>query len=148
MKEKILISACLLGVNCKYDGTNNYKEELITNLKEKYDLIPICPEIMGGLTTPRNPSERKKNKVITNEGIDVTRQYQKGAEETLYIANKLNVKKAILKSKSPSCGKNLIYDGTFTMNLIEGNGVTTDLLEKNNISVFTEKEFIPNNNDM
>ncbi len=140
MKEKILISACLLGVNCKYNGGNNYNEELIQQIKKEYDLIPICPEIYGGLTTPRYPSEIKDEIVINSEGTDVTKNYKKGAEETLKIAKILNVKKAILKSKSPSCGKGKIYNGTFQNILIDGNGITTNLLEKNGIEVITEKE--------
>ena len=140
MKEKILISACLLGVNCKYNGENNYNKELIDKLKEKYDLIPICPEIMGGLSTPRNPAEIKDKRVFNNQGDEVTAFFQKGAEEALKIAKILNVNKAILKSKSPSCGKGLIYDGSFSSTLIEGNGITTELLLKNNIQVFNDKE--------
>lgn len=140
MKEKILISACLLGVNCKYNGKNNYNAELINKLQDKYDLVPVCPEIMGGLTTPRNPSEIINNKVINDIGKDVTNNYQRGAKETLYIAKTLKIKKAVLKSKSPSCGKGTIYDGTFTNTLIKRNGITAKLLIENNISVITEKE--------
>jgi uncharacterized protein YbbK (DUF523 family) len=140
MKEKVLISACLLGVNCKYSGDNNYNKELIDKLNEQYDLIPICPEIMGGLSTPRNPAEIRDGKVFNNQGDEVTKNFQKGAEEALKIAKMLNVNKAILKSKSPSCGKGLIYDGTFNNKLIEGNGITTDLLLKNKIQVISDKE--------
>lgn len=140
MKEKVLISACLLGVNCKYSGDNNYNKELIDKLNEQYDLIPICPEIMGGLSTPRNPAEIRDGKVFNNQGDEVTKNFQKGAEEALKIAKILNVNKAILKSKSPSCGKGLIYDGTFNNKLIEGNGITTDLLLKNKIQVISDKE--------
>ena len=140
MKEKVLISACLLGVNCKYSGDNNYNKELIDKLNEQYDLIPICPEIMGGLSTPRNPAEIRDGKVFNNQGDEVTKDFQKGAEEALKIAKILNVNKAILKSKSPSCGKGLIYDGKFNNKLIEGNGITTDLLLKNKIQVISDKE--------
>lgn len=140
MKEKVLISACLLGINCKYSGDNNYNKELIDKLNEQYDLIPICPEIMGGLSTPRNPAEIRDRKVFNNQGDEVTMNFQKGAEEALKIAKILNVNKAILKSKSPSCGKGLIYDGTFNNKLIEGNGITTDLLLKNKIQVISDKE--------
>ena len=140
MKEKVLISACLLGVNCKYSGDNNYNKELIDKLNEQYDLIPICPEIMGGLSTPRKPAEIRDKKVFNNQGDEVTKNFQKGAEEALKIAKMLNVNKAILKSKSPSCGKGLIYDGTFNNKLIEGNGITTDLLLKNKIQVISDKE--------
>lgn len=139
MKEKILVSACLLGVDCKYSGGNNYNEKVLEYIKD-YEVIPVCPEIMGGLSTPRPPSERIENKVLNNQGIDVTNEYAKGANETLKLAKLFNVKKALLKAKSPSCGKGKIYDGTFTSTLIDGNGVTVDLLESNNIEVITEQD--------
>lgn len=139
MKEKILVSACLLGVDCKYSGGNNYNEKVLEYIKD-YEVIPVCPEIMGGLSTPRPPSERIGDKVINNQGTDVTNEYSKGANETLKLAKLFNVKKALLKAKSPSCGKGKIYDGTFTGTLIEGNGVTVDLLESNGISVITEQD--------
>ena len=135
--EKILVSACLLGINCKYDGKNNKNDKVLEYLKDK-EVIPICPEIMGGLPTPRVPSEIKDNKVITKENIDVTDNFIKGANEVLYLAKLLNVKKALLKAKSPSCGKNEIYDGTFTHTIIKGDGITTRLLKENNIEVITE----------
>ena len=134
IKEKILVSACLLGLNCKYDGTNNYSEEIDEFLKD-YEVIPICPEIMGGLPTPRCPAEIIGDKVITKEGADVTEQYEKGAKECLFLAKKYNVKKALLKLRSPSCGHLQIYDGTFSHTLIDGNGVTTELLECNGIEI-------------
>ena len=138
MKEKILVSACLLGVNCKYNGENNYSDEVIKFLKD-YDIIPICPEILGGLSTPRKPSEIKEDKVFSIDGKDVTKNYQKGAAETLKTAKLLGVKKALLKAKSPSCGNGLIYDGTFNNQLIEGDGITTQLLKENDIEVITIK---------
>lgn len=137
MKEKILVSACLLGIDCKYSGGNNYNDKVIEYLKDK-EVIPVCPEILGGLSTPRPPSERKEDKVINNQNIDVTEEYSKGALETLKLAKLFNVKKALLKAKSPSCGKGKIYDGTFTGTLTDGNGVTVDLLESNGIQVITE----------
>ena len=139
MKEKILVSACLLGVDCKYSGGNNYNEKVLKYLKD-YEVIPVCPEIMGGLSTPRPPSERIHNKVISNQNIDVTNEYTKGANETLKLAKLFNIKKALLKAKSPSCGKGTIYDGTFTGTLVEGNGVTVELLEKHDIKVITEQD--------
>lgn len=138
MKEKVLVSMCLLGINCKYNGENNLSEEVLEYIKDK-EVYPICPEIMGGLKTPRNPSEIRKNKVINNIGEDVTQQYIKGAEETLKIAKLFNIKKAILKAKSPSCGNGKIYDGTFTSTLIKGDGITTKLLKENGIEVITLK---------
>lgn len=139
MKEKILISACLLGVNCKYDGTNNDNEKVNEYIKDK-ELIIICPEIMGGLTTPREPSEILNEKVISKSGKDVTQNFKRGANETLMLAKKFNVKKALLKAKSPSCGCGLIYDGTFNGKLIKGDGITTELLKKHGIEVLTEKD--------
>lgn len=139
MKEKILVSACLLGIDCKYSGGNNLNEKVLEYIKD-YEVIPVCPEIMGGLSTPRPPSERIGDKVINNQGIDVTNEYTKGALETLKLAKLFNVKKALLKAKSPSCGKGKIYDGTFTSTLIEGNGVTVDLLESNGIEVISEQD--------
>lgn len=138
MKEKVLVSACLLGVDCKYNGGNNYDEEIFKEL-EKYELIPVCPEIFGGLSTPRKPSEIVGDKVINNEGLDVTNNFKRGAEETLKLAKKLGVKKAILKAKSPSCGNGKIYDGTFTGTIIDGDGITTKLLKENGIEVITSK---------
>ena len=138
--EKIIVSACLLGVNCKYNGGNNYNEKILEYLKDK-QVIPICPEIMGGLPTPRIASEIKDNRVINKEKKDVTDNFKKGAEETLNLAKRLGVTKALLKSKSPSCGYKKIYDGTFSDNLIDGNGITTELLLKNNFEIITEKDF-------
>lgn len=138
MKEKILVSSCLLGLNCKYDGKNNYTTEIDEFLKD-YEVIPICPEIMGGLPTPRVASERRKDRVITKDGRDVTAQYKKGAEECLFLAKKYNVKKALLKMKSPSCGSGKIYDGTFTHTVIDGDGITAELLKNNGIEIITIK---------
>ncbi len=137
---KILVSACLLGVNCKYTGGNNYNDKIMEYLSDK-EIIPICPEIMGGLPTPRIASERKDDRVITKDGKDVTANFKKGAEETLNLAKRLGATKAILKCKSPSCGYQKIYDGNFDGNIIDGNGVTTELLLKNNFEILTEKDF-------
>ena len=137
--EKILISRCLLGINCKYNGKNNYID-LVEKLKERYELISICPENDGGLSIPRAPSERVLNKVISINGVDVTNEYNKGANIALNLAKKYNITKAILKDGSPSCGKNYIYDGSFSHTKIKALGVTTELLTKNNIKVYTENE--------
>ncbi len=139
MKENLLISACLLGHNTKYNGKNNYKEG-IEDLKEYFNFILICPEVEGGLSIPRDPSEIIGNKVISNKGTDVTKEYNKGAKIALNKAKINNIRYAILKSKSPSCGKNFVYDGTFSSTLIEGNGIACKLLIDNNIEVFTENE--------
>lgn len=137
--EKILISACLIGTNCKYNGKNNYIE-LVEKLKEKYELIPICPESLGGLCIPRDPSEIKGNKVISNKGIDVTNEFILGANKSLDIAKRNNIKIAVLKEGSPSCGNNYIYDGTFTKTKINGSGITARLLKDNNIRIYSENE--------
>jgi len=139
-KEKILISACLLGINCKYDGTSN-KNEKILKLAKDFILIPVCPEILGGLPIPREPAEQKGKRVITKSGEDATKYFERGAKEVLKICKILKIKKAILKQKSPSCGCGKIYDGTFSGKLIKGEGATTKLLKKNKIKVFTEENF-------
>lgn len=134
---KILVSACLLGIDCKYNGKNNKNEQVLQLLKG-HDLIPVCPEIMGGLQTPRTPSEIQEDQVITKDGRNVTKQYQKGAEETLKIAKLYNCKNAILKEKSPSCGCGKIYDGTFTGTLIDGDGITARLLKEHGVKITGE----------
>lgn len=138
-KENIIISACFTGVNCRYDQKCINLDRL-DELKEKYNLIPLCPEILGGLSAPRSPAERTQDKVINKEGQDVTDYFQRGANETLKIAKKYNCKYAILKEKSPSCGFGKIYDGTFSGKLVDGYGVTAELLEKNGITVIGESD--------
>ena len=139
MKPNILISVCLLGENCNWKAKNYFNEQ-VAKLKEKYNFIPICPEVMGGLTIPRNPAEQQGDKVFDNQGNDVTEQFIKGAKKCLEIAKANNCNIAILKSKSPSCGKGKVYDGTFTNNFINGDGVTAKLLIENGIEVFTDDE--------
>ncbi len=136
---KILVSACLLGENCKYNGKNNFKQ-LIVDLASKFELVPICPESFGGLSIPRLPSEIANDKVINASDIDVTFEFNNGAYKTLQIALDKQVKYAILKEKSPSCGVHYIYDGTFTGQLIPGQGITTRLLEANGIKCFADTE--------
>lgn len=140
MTTKILVSACLLGENCKYNGGNNLNEN-IKVLSDNYEIIPICPEVFGGLSIPRKTSEILKDKVIHFDGTDVTDNFLKGAKKSLLIAKKENCSFAILKSKSPSCGFGKIYDGTFTNTIIDGNGVTADLLFKNGIVILNENNF-------
>jgi uncharacterized protein YbbK (DUF523 family) len=137
----ILISACLLGVNCKYNGKNNKVENLIEQMNN-VTLIPVCPEQLGGLTTPRPPAELNgEASVFSNEGIDVTAQFTFGAEETLKIAKLYHCEYAILKERSPSCGSNQIYDGSFQGKVKEGEGVTATLLKQNSITVYSEDNF-------
>jgi len=141
----IIISACLLGVNCKYSGGNNKIQEL-EDLMKKEVLIPVCPEQLGGLETPRNPSEiilkNDSKYVLDKNGNDLTIQFLKGAEETLKIVNMFNIKEAIFKSNSPSCGCGRIYDGTFSGRLVEGDGITSALLKANNIKIFNEINYL------
>ncbi len=139
MKERVIISACLLGADCKYDGGNNcLPEETIEKLTEKYELIPVCPECYGGLTTPRTPSERTGDKVVSQTGADVTEQFNKGASTALYLAELFGARTAILKANSPSCGSGTIYDGTFTGTLVSGDGVTAELLKAHGINIIDE----------
>jgi uncharacterized protein YbbK (DUF523 family) len=138
-----IVSACLAGINCKYNGGNNLNNEILKLVKEGKAIL-VCPEQLGGLPTPRLPSEiifsEKDNlKVIDIEGKDVTEKFIKGANETLKIAKDVKAKAAILKSRSPSCGYGYIYDGTFSGKLKKGNGVTADLLKKHGIKVYTEE---------
>jgi uncharacterized protein YbbK (DUF523 family) len=138
---KILVSACLYGECTKYDGTNNIlKHPLFMKWKNTGVLVPVCPEVLGGLPTPRPCSEIKDGKVINTEGKDVTEEFNKGAEEALKIARENGVTFAILKQSSPSCGCKKIYDGTFSGNKISGMGVTARLLTDNGIVVFDEDD--------
>ena len=138
-KEKILISACLVGDNVKYNGGNN-KSPLIEKLLEKYELIPFCPEIEGGLSIPRVPAEIKGESVISQDGRDVTVPYEKGAELAYNICLFLKIKIAILKERSPSCGVHEIYDGSFSHKVIDGSGITTQYLKRKGIKVLNENE--------
>ncbi len=137
--ENILVSACLLGIGCRYDGKHKADPEVL-KLKERYNLIPVCPEIFGGLPTPRVPSERIGDKVMMKDGRDVTDNYQRGAREALELCRIYNIKAAILKERSPSCGKGLVYDGTFSGTLTERDGVTAELLLSEGIRVIGESE--------
>lgn len=136
----ILVSACLVGINCKYSGGNNYNKRIFDMVKEG-KAIPICPEQLGGLQTPRNPAEIKiikgKRHIIDNKNINVTEYYEKGAMEVLQLAKKLGIKKAILQPRSPSCGVGEIYSGKFDNKLIDGNGILAELLLNNGIEVIS-----------
>jgi len=134
-----IVSACLAGIECNYKGESSPCEKVIELVKEG-GAIPLCPEQLGGLPTPRPAAEGRDGKVFTEEGEDVTKEFQRGAEEVLRIAEILDCEEAILKSKSPSCGSKRVYDGTFTGTLIKGRGVTAELLEENGIDVKNEKE--------
>ena len=138
MKEKLLISACLVGKNVKYNGKNN-KIDAIDELEKYFEFVLICPEVDGGLPTPRLPSERVKEKVLSIEGKDVTKEYLLGKDKAIELVKKYNIKYALLKEKSPSCGK-LTYDGTFSHNLINRPGVTVEALFNIGVTVYGESE--------
>ncbi len=143
MKRKILISACLIGENVKYDGGNNALHvNVIEQWKQEGLLVPLCPEVLGGLSTPRTPCEivQSTQRVLTQTGEDVTQAFEKGAKESLCIAQEEGVCMAILKARSPSCGKGVVYDGSFTHTNIKGDGFTCKLLQENGIVVFSEEE--------
>lgn len=133
----ILVSACLLGANCRYNGGGELCEELVL-LSKKHHLIPVCPEIYGGLATPRDPAEIVGDRVVTCNGVDVTAQYEKGANEVVKLATLFDCQYAIMKERSPSCGYGKVYDGSFSKVLIDGNGRASDLLAKNGVQVFGE----------
>ena len=134
---RILISACLLGTCCRYDGASK-GQPLVKALAERHMLVPVCPEQLGGLPTPRPPAERQGGTVRTRSGIDVTDQYLRGAEETLRLCRLLGCEAAVLKERSPSCGRGQVYDGTFSGTLMAGDGVTAELLAANGIPVYGE----------
>ena len=137
--ERILISACLVGDNVKYDGGNN-KNPLIEKLLEKYELVPFCPEVEGGLPIPRHPAEQRGEQVVNDLDEDVTGAFERGADLALNICLYLKIKKAILKERSPSCGSHEIYDGSFSHKTIPGMGVTAALLKRKGIEVYNEEE--------
>ena len=133
---KILVSACLLGVACRYDGCSRPDQRII-NLAQEHTLIPVCPEQLGGLPTPRIPSEYDGQAVCNRAGQDVTEQFRRGAEESVRLAKLLNADLAILKDKSPSCGVGMRYSGRFDGTLEEGDGMTAEMLKKSGISVIS-----------
>jgi len=145
-----LISACLLGLRCSWSGDDRYRSNRAVELAKLEILIPVCPEQMGGLPTPRVPQEIQsgtgddvldnKCRVINKHGQDVTVEFIKGAEETLKIARQLNIKEFIAKSRSPSCGYRQVYDGTFSSKLIDGDGVTMALLRRNGLRIILEED--------
>lgn len=139
MKKNILVSACLLGQSCRYDGKSKPCERVIA-LKDTYNLIPICPEVMGGLPTPRTPSEICGELVLMKDGRNVTENYNRGAQKALEVARENACTVAILKEKSPSCGSGLIHNGLFDGGLIEGDGITAKLLKSQGIRVLGESE--------
>lgn len=136
---KLLVSACLLGVPCRYDGASK-GHPLLGALAERHELVPVCPEQLGGLSTPRPPAERRGELVMNREGRDVTGEYRRGAEAALRIAELLGCEAAVLKERSPSCGSGEIYDGSFSRTLVPGDGAAAELLKANGLRVYGESE--------
>lgn len=139
MKEKILVSACLIGKNCKYDGGNNLNQKIVDYLKA-FHVEPICPEIFGGLGCPRECSEIRDGKVFTASGKDVTKNFNIGAESVVLLARTNHISKAILKTNSPSCGYGKVYDGSFNSKLIAGNGLCAQRLKDIGVKIFTDED--------
>jgi len=138
-KELILVSACLLGVECRYDGQVKSNKS-VAQLNERFVVIPVCPERLGGLLTPRVPAERIGPCVVDAKGVDVTEFFVLGAQRVLELVNRMGVKKAVMRSKSPSCGFGKIFDGTFSGTLVDGHGLTVEALLENGVEVYSEAD--------
>jgi len=138
-KNMLLVSGCLADIKCRYDGEAKPCEKVI-RLVAKGKAIPVCPEQLGGMPTPRYPAEIKGDKVIRNDGVDISEEFKRGAQEALKIAKLVGARTAILKARSPSCGYGKIYGGSFSGTLIDGNGIFAELCKKNGIEVKTEEE--------
>ena len=136
---KVLVSACLLGVSCRYDGRSK-AYPLVEELCRRHEVVPVCPEQLGGLPTPRTPAERQGGRVVTKTGGDVTEQYLRGAAEVVRLARLLGCSVAVLKERSPSCGSGAVYDGTFTGTLTDGFGTAAEALRAAGIRVLGESQ--------
>lgn len=134
-----IVSACLAGVKCRYDGQSS-SCRAVADLLRQGGAIPVCPEQLGGLTTPRIPSEKRGDGVFMKDGRDVTAQFERGAQEARRIAGLAGCKEAILKARSPSCGYGKIYDGSFSGRLVAGNGVFAGMIEKDGVEIITEED--------
>lgn len=139
MKKTILVSACLLGRACRYDGKHQFDEK-VDRLKEDYHIISVCPEQLGGLSTPRQPSEIKNKRVIFKDGTDVTNKFYKGAHQVIELIKDQKIEFAVLKEYSPSCGTHEIYDGSFTGQKKPGMGITAQVLKEHGIKVISEEK--------
>ena len=137
--KHLLISACLLGLSCRYDGQRRPLPALAA-LMEQFVLVPVCPEQLGGLKTPRLPAERLGNRVVNTVGEDLTAEYARGAREVLRMAKLFDCTTAILKARSPSCGPTEVYDGTFTHTVVQRPGTTAELLIENGLTVIDETQ--------
>lgn len=129
---RILVSACLLGVKCRYDGKEKLNEA-VAALAKTHELVPFCPEIYGGLPTPRDPAEIRGERVYTCNGRDVTAEYEKGAEMALKVAQMLKCDCALLQDRSPSCGIGTVHNGLFDGGLVDGDGKTAELMRRHGI---------------
>ena len=138
---KILVSACLLGIACRYDG-NAKRNTALTEILQGHEIVPFCPEIYGGLPTPREPAEIRGSAVLTRSGRDVTAEYQKGADEAVKIAQTLGCDCAVLQDRSPSCGVGKIHNGAFDGGIIDGNGITVRALQSANIPTYSASEIV------
>lgn len=136
----ILVSACLLGTPCRYDGTGKLEPALERLRAQGHTLVPVCPEVLGGLPTPRPPAERQGSRVVTRDGEDVTEAFLRGTAEVLRLADLYRCKAALLKERSPSCGCGQIYDGTFSKTLVEGDGMAAQMLKKHGLTVYGESQ--------
>lgn len=138
-RAPMLISACLMGVECRYDGGGQALPDLEA-LMARYQLIPVCPEQLGGLPTPRTPSERRGDRVVARDGADVTDAFARGAAQVCRVAGLYGAKLALMKARSPSCGHGEIYDGSFTGRRIPGNGVAAEALAAMGVAVYSESD--------
>ena len=141
MKKPLLISACLLGLACRYDGKSKPLDaSLLDALRRRWRLVPVCPEQLGGLATPRAPSERQGDRVVSRAGRDVTEQYRRGAEQACFLCDLFGCENALLKERSPSCGSGEVYDGSFSGTLTPGDGVTAAALKARGVRVYGESQ--------
>ena len=141
--ERLLISACLLGFNCKYSGGNNALDtETLRALRKEWALVPVCPETAGGLGTPREPSERRGERVVSRSGRDVTEAFARGAETACRLCGRFGCRTALLKENSPSCGSGTIYDGSFSAKLTEGDGLAAEKLRAIGVTIVGENRVV------
>ena len=138
-KPRMLISACLLGVRCRYDGGEKPLSGL-GPLMDRFELIPVCPEQLGGLSTPRTPAERRGRRVVDREGLDVTDAFALGADQACHLARLYGARLALLKARSPSCGSGAVYDGSFTGVTVPGDGVAAEALKAMGVRVYSEED--------
>ncbi|WP_239391261.1 DUF523 domain-containing protein [Cloacibacillus sp. An23] len=135
---KILVSACLLGVKCRYDGGAK-PDARVSALADEHELVPVCPEKLGGLESPREPSEISGGRVFGRDGRDLTEKFELGARRTLEAARRAGCRCAVLKERSPSCGSSSVYDGSFSGRVVPGAGLAAALLMADGVKVFSEE---------